>query len=297
MNEKSTLKCNDREITIIDAPCGYGKSSYAIQMINDDIYQERKYIYVTPYLDEVERIKSSVTSTEFYAPESKKGNTKINDLLSLLQCGANIVTTHSLFQSINDEIINAIYENNYILILDEVTKVVEKINLKKGDIDILLNSGAVIVDEETKYIHWNEEYKNIELSIKEFQKIRSCALYGKLMAYEDAKGEVNAIIWNFPAKIFKVFREVYILTYLFKGQLQKYYFDLQGIKYNFKSVKEVDNKYCLVDYKDRIPLNKNLIKRLINLYDDIGSQDKYKPNDMESGMATLFHTQIIVSTL
>lgn len=275
----------NKEITIIDAPCGYGKSSYAIQMINDDIYQEKKYIYVTPYLDEVERIKTSIVNREFFAPESKKGDTKINDLLSLLQSGANIVTTHSLFQNINDEIINAIYENNYVLILDEVAKVVEKIKLKKGDIDILINSGAAIFDKETKYIHWNEEYKSIELSIKEFQRIRSCALYGKLMAYEDARGEVNAIIWNFPAKVFEVFKEVYILTYLFKGQLQKYYFDLHDIRYNFKSVKKVNDIYSLVDYHDRIHLDKSQIKQLINLYDETGSEEKYKANDMARSLS------------
>ncbi|MFF5400921.1 hypothetical protein ACFY5J_26965 [Peribacillus butanolivorans] len=55
-------------IKVIDAICGAGKTSYAIQMINerankvgfgdDEPYSsDKKFIYVTPFLSEVKRIK------------------------------------------------------------------------------------------------------------------------------------------------------------------------------------------------------------------------------------------------
>lgn len=273
-----------KEITVIDAPCGYGKSSYAIQMINKDKYQDKKYIYVTPYLDEVKRVQDTVTSRKFYTPSNTKGTTKGVDLLNLLQSGANIVTTHSLFSNLNDEIIDSIEKNNYGLIMDEVSKVVEILTLKQGDIEILFNAEVATIDENN-WVHWREEKKNIELSIPQYLKIRSGALYGKLMVQKNKNGDAVAIIWNFPAKIFESFKEVYLLTYLFKGQLQKYYFDLHGIKYKYKSVIKIGDRYSLIDYSKRNPLDKNRLKELINLYDSKEAELINKPNDITRNLS------------
>ena len=42
-------------ITVIDSICGSGKTSWAIQEINNNT--DKKYIYITPYLDETERVR------------------------------------------------------------------------------------------------------------------------------------------------------------------------------------------------------------------------------------------------
>ena len=44
-------------ITVIDSPCGFGKTQYMINMINEN--QTENYVYITPYLNEVKRIKES----------------------------------------------------------------------------------------------------------------------------------------------------------------------------------------------------------------------------------------------
>ena len=36
------------KITIIDAPCGFGKTSFAIQYMNESIFE--RFIYITPFL-------------------------------------------------------------------------------------------------------------------------------------------------------------------------------------------------------------------------------------------------------
>ena len=41
-------------ITIVDSICGSGKTSWAIQEMNKNLNQ--KYVYITPYLDEVDRV-------------------------------------------------------------------------------------------------------------------------------------------------------------------------------------------------------------------------------------------------
>jgi len=45
-------------VNVIDPPCGYGKTSWAIQYMNDMSDESHKFIYVTPFLDEVTRYSS-----------------------------------------------------------------------------------------------------------------------------------------------------------------------------------------------------------------------------------------------
>ncbi|QPW59134.1 hypothetical protein IRP63_13840 (plasmid) [Clostridium botulinum] len=56
------------KINIIDAICGAGKTQYAIQMMNNSNVIENKFIYITPFLKEVDRVKKSVTTRKFYEP-------------------------------------------------------------------------------------------------------------------------------------------------------------------------------------------------------------------------------------
>lgn len=71
-----------------------------------------------------------------------------------------------------------------------------------------------------------------------------------------------------------MFKETYILTYLFDGQIQKYYYDYHGVQYEKKSVVKENGRYELVDYfmEDR-----SKYKGLISIYkgklNDIGEDD------------------------
>ncbi|WP_344341619.1 hypothetical protein, partial [Streptomyces rhizosphaericus] len=83
------------------------------------------------------------------------------------------------------------------------------------------------------------------------------------------------IIWAFPAKIFEAFNEVLVLTYLFDAQIQRYYYDLHGIKYQYKSVNYNGEKYELADY-DKKKENRSEVMSLIDLYEgalnDVGDR-------------------------
>lgn len=111
------------KINVIDAPCGYGKTSWAIQYMNEMPKDSHQFIYVTPFLEEVERVRDSVTTRSFFEPKSIKGETKLDDLHRLLSEGKDICTTHSLFQMANEETKELLRVNNYTLILDEVLNV------------------------------------------------------------------------------------------------------------------------------------------------------------------------------
>ncbi len=43
-----------KAVKIVDAPCGYGKTQWAIQHMNE--IEDHRFIFITPYLDEVKRI-------------------------------------------------------------------------------------------------------------------------------------------------------------------------------------------------------------------------------------------------
>lgn len=237
-------------ITIIDAPCGYGKTSWAIEYMNDNEFE--RFIYITPYLDEVSRIKNDVDRT-FKEPNVKRGKgSKRNDFYNLLNNGEDIATTHSLFKGVDKDVKDEIKDKEYILILDEVMNVVEQINISRDDINILIERNIIKVNKEGKVYWIDDKYRG------EFIKYKKSISNGDVYLHNGAM-----ILWTFPCDIFNSFKEVYILTYMFKGQIQAYYYDLNKLKYEYKSVENIDGKYKLTSYKE---INGEKYKNLINVY-------------------------------
>lgn len=264
-------------INVVDAPCGYGKTSWAIQYMNEMPKDSHQFIYITPFLDEVERVKESVTNRKFYEPTACNGETKLDDLHRLLGEGKDICTTHALFQMANAETRELLSVNRYTLILDEVMNVIEQINLKKDDLKFLLSAEAITIEEKQnglKYITWNEEKEHYDT---QYNKIKNIALTGNLMYCDN-----SALIWNFPCEVFSYFQNVFVLTYLFKGQIQKSYFDLYKVVYRYLSIIKVNEEYEVVPYKDRKKHNKEQLKKLINIYDGHLNEIGRKPYSLSS---------------
>lgn len=237
---------------------GSGKTSAAINLINSE--KDTNFIYITPYLDEVKRIKTS-THRKFYEPQYYQNNklytSKFDSLHALLSEGKNIVSTHALFKRSNRETRELIYNGNYTLILDEVMDVVEKLPIKKHDLQGLYDLNLIY--EQDGYILWNEDKKDWD---SRYNDIRDMALNYNLIKYKD-----NILIWTFPADIFNSFKEVYLLTYQFNAQIQKYYYDLHNIDYKYYIAGQTNDTYCFKekpgDYSEKeIKLN---IKSKINI--------------------------------
>ena len=94
--------------------------------------------------------------------------------------------------------------------------------MTKDDIKILLNStddnGNPIVSIGTKgKVKWN----NGEYDSGNYQTIRNLANAGNLVLFDESK-----LYWLFPTDLFKAFSEVFILTYMFEGQIECYYYRL-----------------------------------------------------------------------
>ena len=259
------------DITVVDSPCGYGKSSWAIQYMNDN--EDISFIYITPFLDEVKRIKEECTRRIFKEP-IQNGNGKMENLLTLLSEGANIATTHALFKNMDERCIQYLKNNEYVLIMDEVVDVVQEVDIKKDDIDMLIRDGKIKVLDDNRIIWIEENYDGSFNKYKLHLKNGDCYLF-----------QNSIIMWTFPTKILKLFKHTYILTYLFEGSLQCNYYQMNDIKYEYKSVRKIE-KEALGEPRPRYELCEFYIPKIglelrnkIHIYEgklnDIGkSKDK-----------------------
>ena len=249
-----------KNINIVDSIMGSGKTSWAIQYMNEaPTYQ--KFIYITPFKTEVERVLSSVNH-DFKQPDGDSaGETKLEDIKRLIADGENIVSTHSLFKRVDSEVLDLLEMENYILILDEVIDVIEQVKISKDDLKMLIQNKVIKVDKNG-IVSWEQ----VDYQQGYFEKIRNLANSGNLMMYQDEANEPIAIYWTFPVETFKSFEEVFILTYMFNGQIQRAYFDLFGLNYNYKSVISTNEEYKLSSYIPYQEENRIHLNNLINIY-------------------------------
>jgi hypothetical protein len=229
---------------------GHGKTTMAIEYINklpDDV----RIIYITPYLDEVERIIYGCQKKQFVQPKTEKGyGSKMSHLIKLVWEGRNIVSTHALLSNITDELITALRAGNYILFLDEVFQTVNKFDLAQSrnrkevdditrkDVETLLSKDIISVQDDFS-VQWTSE----EYILSKYEGLKRLADRGLLYLVNGA-----LLLWAFPIEVFRegIFDEIYILTYQFDAQLQAYYYKYFDIVYEMY---EVYGEYG--DYKIR----------------------------------------------
>ena len=215
---------------------GSGKTEWSIQHINNN--HADNFLYITPFLDEVERILKK-TNKNFKQPINK-GDGKLSSINELLACQYDIASTHELFKHLDEESRTNIKAGHYTLILDEVLNVIVPYDdVKKDDMRLLQDSGAVTIDDEG-YIIWNKDKLDYDTKYNEIKLLAD----NKSLLYVNQK----LLLWKYPPEIFSLFDKVYILTYLFEASILKNYFDLYNIKYELKSIRKTEDKYNIVDY-------------------------------------------------
>lgn len=238
------------KINVVDSIMGSGKTSAIINAIKKSS-DSCKFMFITPYLTEVDRIKEQCINKNFKSPKAIDGK-KTNGIKTLLINGDNIVSTHALFHQFDEEIFELIKVKEYILILDEVTDVIEPYNISKDDLDDILEKSKYAHIDENHFIVWDEpSYKGKFTEFKNLCELGSVIEYGG-----------GIIVWLFPIKSFEAFKSVYILTYLFDGQVQKWYYDYHNVEYRRFVACQINGKYKIIDrpigYRDRI-IDKSLI--------------------------------------
>ena len=210
------------KINVVDAGCGVGKTTALIKLINNDT-SNQKYIFITPFLSEVERIKKSCPDKKFVSPD-ENNKTKLEHFSRLINEGRNIVTTHALFKKIDRDRISIEALHNYVLIMDEVADIVEELPVSKSDLKLLSNK--VTIHPRTHMVEWNDnDYQG------KFDEYKRMIRLNNIFAYVDKDDNIVSMMWLFPYRVFQAFQQIYILTYMFDGQIQKKYFDYFGADY------------------------------------------------------------------
>lgn len=245
-------------VKVVDSIMGSGKTSWAIQYMN--AHPDNPIIYVTPNLTEVDRIIAACPRLEFMQPQ-QRGKGKLDSFNNLLIEGENIVTTHVTFSNSTDETMQYIREGHYTLILDEVIDVIEDFytatgsKLKRNDPQYLLDTKQIAVDEYGQ-VSWIGSPCNDTL----YEDVERLAKDGTLFCLGG-----KMLVWQLPDKIFRLFDEVYVLTYLFQGSYLKPYFEYHSIEYTKLSVGKDVNGYKLIQWDDGASYRQEY-KKLINIY-------------------------------
>lgn len=205
-------------ITIVDARMGRGKSSAAIRYMNEH-KDDKRFLYITPFLDEVDRI---CQWCDFDQPDSDH-LTKSTELKNHLRYGHNVSATHSLFYLMDDEALQLVRDMHYSLIIDESIHVVGHVAVTSKDLE-LISSHLADIDEQG-FVHWKDpDYS------------------GKLTGYKEM-ADMNALMQLDTAllnvlnpKMLEAFDEVFMLTYMIEGQYQKAYLDYFGFSYKIVGI-------------------------------------------------------------
>lgn len=241
-------------IRVCDAIMSSGKSSACINYMNE--HPDRKFIYITPYLSEAARIQKACPALNFVQPEdgymkvedvdgierwSKnkyEWRTKTKHTARLIKEGANITTTHQAFVYYTPDMLDVIRQQHYTLIVDEDVQVISKFDVLKGDLDILVESGYLIEDDDGEiYINTVAKGQNSFTGI--FKTLES----RNLVRVRDVGDKSETVFWTLPPDLFLAFDDVFILTYLFEGQSLHALFQLSGIEYENIGIRKDEDGY------------------------------------------------------
>jgi hypothetical protein len=242
-------------VTVVDSIMGQGKTTFAINYMK--AHPDRNFLYITPYLTEVKRIKENLP--HFVEPKAM-GGSKLNHIKELILYGNSIASTHSLLGRFDLETQSNLKTLEYTLILDEVADVIQEHTFAtRANKEDFFKYYAYVDDKG--YVRWNTElhpYETYDRGSNFYNEMILCQ-NGNLVYVND-----KLLVWELPVNIFKAFREVIILTYMFNGSVQKPYFDVHNIPYKYASVRNGE----LIPYEPTDYATRQHLKSLINIYDD-----------------------------
>lgn len=259
---------------------GSGKSSAAINYMNS--HPDQKFIYITPYLEEAERIRNACPELRFKEPSNKLpefGFRKYRHTVELLTAGENITSTHNMFLRYSSEMIDLIKGGGYTLIVDEAVEILRQSNIYHSDIQLLKDANWIDGNGDILDVNAPDDYQRGVV-----YDIVCLSKGNRLVSMEDADG-TPYYYWMFSREIFDAFRDVIVLTYLFESQMMKYYFDLNHMKYDKIGVTvDAFGDYHFSDTCGYVP------KYTANLSEKIHILDNKKLNEVGESKHALSYT-------
>lgn len=238
---------------------GTGKTEAAITYMNE--HRGKKFIYITPYLAESNRIKEGCPELHFVEPSNKLSEyhfRKTEHTAALISEGCNITTTHAAFRNYNRDTLAMIRELGYTLIIDESLDILIESQMKTNDIGGLVATGFLESDGTT-YRVTDKLYDSGKFE-DEMKMFRS-----RDILCVDGQKRQKLYYWALPQELLTSFDEVFVLTYLFTGQALCYFMKIYKIPYTYIGVSLKDGVYRFSDNTDYVPEYTKHIKDLIHI--------------------------------
>lgn len=251
-------------IRVCDAIMGSGKSESAIRMMNE--HPDRKYIYITPYLDEANRIKQGCPDLNFVEPSSRIQQyrfRKTEHTNALISEGCNITTTHQAFLFYTEETLDLLKDQKYTLVIDENVSVLESVEVSAVDIQLLVK-GEYLEQRNGMYTWTGKEYDG--RIAKDFMRIAR----SRDLACVEKQGGLNyeMFFWVLPPELLTAFDDVYILTYLFTGQSLYYFATMYDLPYEYIGIEQDEFGYHFCEYPGYTPEYTKELHDKIHIVDD-----------------------------
>lgn len=250
-------------IKVCDAIMGSGKSQAAISYMNE--HPEKKFIYITPFVDEAERIYTSCQSLHFVLPgcEKRFKAAKVKHIAELIEQGRNIASTHQAFKYYTPEMLETIRLQGYTLIIDENFEWLEKTTINRTDLDIMVKAGLAVKNENV-YSSTGVEYDG-----EAFKSIYTMLKTRSINAPPEASGNITSYYWTMAYDFLGVFEDVFILTYIFESFGMSQYLELNEIEHqNIGISRTPDGGYRFCDHIDYIPEYVTRLKDMIHILDN-----------------------------
>jgi hypothetical protein len=232
---------------------GSGKTTWAIRYMND--HPKDKFIYITPFLSECDRVQEQCPSLRFRQPEPEP--TKQASLRRLIRNRQNIVTTHSLLAGLHLDLVDKamLARENYTFILDEALEVVNPIDtLNQSDIDILMDQFLAPKSEGDIFLRWTQP-DNVP---GRYEDIKTAVDAGTL-----ASSQKKALLWILPIDLFQSMPNLIVMTFLFEASHLAQYFKVYHIPYELY---HVDHGELIPNLAD-LSAAKQRISSLLNIYE------------------------------
>ena len=225
-------------ITIKDYPCGSGKTTAMLKSFN----KQEKYLVITPYLSEVERVIEQSVGVEFVQPTTDGSThlTKLDSLRELLLTGCNIVTTHSLHEKLVPLAEEGLL-SDYNIIIDEVPDIVEQVAAKsKTSIKEFYLNGGYIEVEENGLVCATDKWRQLREEVSDTlnDKILTFAETGCLYLL----GE-HMFIWAMPRKLLTAGKSATIMTYKSEGSVITHYLKKLSVPYVIESSQQTEDAF------------------------------------------------------
>ena len=204
---------------------GSGKTSASITYMNE--HKEERFIYITPYLNEAERIKNACREMHFIEPSNRLPEFHFNKsehTASLIREGKNIATTHQAFKRYNPAMLDDIKAQQYTLIIDENVDILESFDYSPGDLQMAIDAG-MIREENGVFCMTDKKYEGEALR----------GMFGMLASRDLIRNtdphKNELYFWTLPPDLVTSFKDVFVLTYLFDGQSIHHFLNIYDIPY------------------------------------------------------------------